>query len=112
MGIHGFASGVSFAVATRADNAVCLRLADNPATQAIFPFSFQLDVTYRLTARQLGVAFDVRNTGDVPLPYALGWHPGFAWPFSTGRRDQYSIVFERPEHARQRQGGTCDPADV
>ena len=97
MGIHGFAAGSSFVQVTKADDAVCLRLTDNPATRAIFPFSFQLDVAYRLAARQLGVVFDVTNTGDVPLPYALGWHPGFAWPFSTGQRNRYSIEFERPE---------------
>src|SRR5439155_23245679 len=60
--------------------------------------SFQLDVTWRLASRQLGVAFAVTNTGETPLPYALGWHPGFAWPFSVGgRRDDYAIAFEEPE---------------
>ena len=99
MGIHGFASGEAFTLVATSEDAVCLRLEDNPATRAIFPFSFRLDVTYRLAARRLAVGFDVTNTGDARLPYALGWHPGFAWPFSTGRRDQYSIVFERPEQA-------------
>ena len=97
MGIHGFAAGCTFTLVAKSEDAACLRLADNPGTRAIFPFSFQLDVTYRLAARELGVVFDVTNTGDVRLPYALGWHPGFAWPFSTGQRDRYSIVFERPE---------------
>ena len=97
MGVHGFAAASTFVPVTRADDAVRLRLTDDPATRAIFPFAFQLDVTYRLTASRLAVTFNVTNTGVAPLPYALGWHPGFAWPFSAGRRDQYAIEFARPE---------------
>lgn len=97
MGVHGFAAASSFVPLREADDAVCLRLTDSPATQAVFPFAFQLDVTYELAANRLAVTFTVTNNGEEPLPYALGWHPGFAWPFSTGRRDQYAIVFARPE---------------
>ena len=97
MGIHGFAATSRFVPVSQSQDSTCLRLTDDAVTRASFPFSFQLDVTYRLASRQLGVAFAVTNTGDAPLPYALGWHPGFAWPFSSGRRDDYAIAFERPE---------------
>ena len=97
MGIHGFAAASRFVPVSQSQDQVCLRLTDDAVTRASFPYSFQLDVTYRLESRQLGVAFTVTNTGDAPLPYALGWHPGFAWPFSAGRRCDYAIAFERPE---------------
>jgi galactose mutarotase-like enzyme len=97
MSIHGFAATSRFVPVSQSQDSVCLRLTDDAVTRASFPFSFQLDVSWRLAPRQLGVAFTVTNTGDVPLPYALGWHPGFAWPFSAGRRDDYAIAFERPE---------------
>lgn len=97
MGVHGFAASSAFAPVVQEDAALCLRLTDNPQTRSVFPFAFQLDVAYRLAARQLAVTFTVTNTGEDSLPYALGWHPGFAWPFAAGRRDQYAIAFEQPE---------------
>jgi len=97
MGVHGFAAASSFVPVREAGDVVCLRLTDSPATRAVFPFAFQLDVTYRLATHRLAVSFTVTNTGGEPLPYALGWHPGFAWPFSTGRRDEYAVVFAQPE---------------
>lgn len=97
IGIHGFAATSRFVPVSQSPDSVCLRLTDNAVTRASYPFSFQLDVTYRLASRQLALAFAVTNTGEAPLPYAVGWHPGFAWPFSTGRRDDYAIAFERPE---------------
>jgi galactose mutarotase-like enzyme len=98
MGIHGFAATSRFAAVDQSQDSVSLRLTDDAVTRASFPFSFRLDVTYRLAPRKLAVAFTVTNTGDVLLPYALGWHPGFAWPFSAGGRDDYTIAFAQPEH--------------
>ena len=97
MDVHGFAATAEFTLVAKDDDSVCLRLTDTPATRSIFPFSFQLDTRYRLGPRRLDVTFTVTNTGIEPLPYSLGWHPGFAWPFSGGRRDEYAMSFDRPE---------------
>jgi|HubBroStandDraft_5_1064220.scaffolds.fasta_scaffold99314_2 galactose mutarotase-like enzyme len=97
MGVHGFAAAAEFTLASKDDDTVCLRLTDTPATRSMFPFSFQLDTLYRLGPRRLDVTFTVTNTGNEPLPYALGWHPGFAWPFSGGRRDEYAVLFDKSE---------------
>jgi galactose mutarotase-like enzyme len=97
MNVHGFASATRFSQVVSDDASTCLRLTDTPATRSIFPFSFQLDVSYRVVARRLDVTFVATNTGNQSLPYSLGWHPGFAWPFSIGSREQYAVEFEQPE---------------
>jgi galactose mutarotase-like enzyme len=97
LGVHGFAAKAAFELVAEMGDEVRLRLIDNPETRAVFPFPFRLDVAYRLGVAQLAIDFVVTNTGHTPLPYALGWHPGFAWPFSAGGRDQYSIRFEQVE---------------
>src|SRR5262249_49866531 len=55
--------------------------------------AFELAVTYSLSATSLHAAFRLRNRGAEPLPYALGLHPGFAWPFAGGDPARHTIVF-------------------
>ncbi|WP_283808658.1 aldose 1-epimerase family protein [Variibacter gotjawalensis] len=99
MGVHGFAAGETFEVVGRAEDSVTLALRDTPQLRARFPFSFRLEVTYTLEAASLRVDFVVTNAGDRDLPYALGLHPGFAWPFAGGQRDDYVIEFAEEERA-------------
>ena len=97
--IHGFAAARRFALVDRGADRLHLRLRDTRKTRAAFPFGFRLDVEYRLQALELTLVFAVANTGGESMPYALGFHPGFAWPdwSDTG---QFAVHFERDE-ARQ-----------
>ncbi len=98
MGVHGFAASLHFDVLEESAEAVTLIARDNPTTFGQFPFPFRLEVRYRLQRSTLSAAFQVVNPGKGNLPYALGFHPGFAWPFSAGgRRDEYIVRFECDE---------------
>jgi galactose mutarotase-like enzyme len=99
IGIHGFAASSLFTVTDQSDDTAHFRLIDDDATRAAFPFPFGLDIVYRLAPGSLIVSFTVENPGSTPLLYALGLHPGFAWPFSAGERDGYRIEFECAEQA-------------
>ena len=97
MGVHGFAAASRFTVEDRSVSSCRLSLVDDHATTAVYPFSFQLAVTYRLLEERLTIAFEVRNTGDRDMPYALGFHPGFRWPLANGPREGHWVEFEHPE---------------
>ena len=100
MAQHGFARDLPFAVVSRTDDAVTLRLTDDAGTRAHYPFAFRLDVTARVTPRSLAFDLAVTNPGETSLPYALGFHPAFPWPFAGGERRAgggYAVVFERAE---------------
>ncbi|GJE58118.1 aldose 1-epimerase family protein [Methylobacterium trifolii] len=102
MAQHGFARDLPFSVVAREDDSVTLRLADGPETRAHYPFAFQLDVTARVRTAGLDFEVVVRNPGETPMPYALGFHPAFPWPFAGGKRAAaggYEVQFERPERA-------------
>ena len=97
MGVHGFAAAKPFTLVRQAADRATLRLADDDASQAIFPFRFELEVTYELRENSFAHMFEVRNPGAEPLPYALGVHPGFRWPFASGVQSDYALHFARDE---------------
>lgn len=100
MPVHGFAPSARFEVVSRDTSNVVLELSNSDASRTHFPFAFRLRVRYALEAEVLNVEFAVTNPGAVSLPYACGFHPGFAWPFAGGTQEDYRIVFAEFEDAR------------
>ena len=99
MAQHGFARDLPFTVVAQDSESATLRLEDGPETRAHYPFAFRLDITVQVRPRGLDFTIEVVNPGPVPLPYALGFHPAFPWPFAGGARagGDYAVVFEHPE---------------
>jgi len=95
LGLHGFAAGQEFELLSQEADAVSLRLRDNAQTRALYPFGFALTVEYRLSAERLAASFTVHNPGSEAMPYALGLHPGFAWPLAGGAAEAHRVVFGR-----------------
>lgn len=96
-GVHGFGSDAAFRLTRVAENSLRATLSDTADTRAAFPFAFALAIDITLEDRAVRYAFEVTNPGDEPLPFALGFHPGFVWPFDGGRKDDYVVEFERAE---------------
>ena len=99
LGLHGFAMGEAFEVVAPGADHVTLRLTQSAATLAQYPFPFTLEVAYRLEGARLEVSGLVRNTGETPMPYAFGLHPGFRWPLAGGEKGAHRLVFDAPEQA-------------
>jgi galactose mutarotase-like enzyme len=97
MGVHGFAAASSFAVETTAPDRARLILCESDATLAAYPYAFRLSLDYRLGPDSLAIAVEVENTGDRPMPYAVGLHPGFPWPLADAPRNDHAVVFAVPE---------------
>ena len=95
--IHGVSPTSWYTVADRAEDRVRWLLGDSAETRAAYPFAFRLAVEYRLSANGLSAEFEVHNPGEVEMPYAMGFHPGFNWPFAGGDRHGHALVFEKPE---------------
>jgi galactose mutarotase-like enzyme len=93
LGLHGFAAQQEFELWRQAPDEASFRLRDNEATRALYPFAFELSVTYRLSGTCLAAELLVRNPGTEPMPYALGLHPGFVWPLAGGRAEDHSVSF-------------------
>ena len=90
-----------FDVAEQRRDRLRLVLRDDADTRRRYPFAFSLTVEYQLDGDgALSARFEVANTCDLAMPYALGFHPGFRWPFAHGAREGYAVEFEAEERPR------------
>ena len=97
---HGFARHSLFAIVAQEPDAVTLRLAASDETRAIYPFEFQLDITFRLAGATLTVTAAVVNLDAKPLPASFGFHPALRWPLPFGQaREDHRLAFPADEPA-------------
>lgn len=80
---HGFARDRNFTVVKQSTDNVLLEQRSSADTLKVFPFSFVLRVSYRLTGSRLDICYQVVNPADHSLLYAIGAHPGFNLPLSS-----------------------------
>jgi len=97
---HGFARNSAFQVVSASTTAATFRLSASDSTLPVYPFAFQLDVSFALAGATLGVKSSVHNPGQSPLTASVGYHPGFRWPLPYGQpREAHFIEFERDDGA-------------
>lgn len=97
---HGFARDRFFAWAVQGPSSCTLVLTDDAETRTHYPFAFRLAIGYELKPRQLGVTFEISNTGGEPLPASVGAHPAFNWPLLPELpKEVYRLTFAENEPA-------------
>ena len=95
---HGFARGKPFETLSITPSSAVFRLRDDAATLAVYPFPFELDVSFTAEGATLSVQATVRNVGPKEMPASLGFHPGFRWPLPYGHsRAAHFIEFDADE---------------
>jgi galactose mutarotase-like enzyme len=98
---HGFARRRRFSLVEAHDDHVSLRLVSDAETRGVYPFDFQLDLTFGIREARLDVTAELTNTGDTPLPASFGYHPALLWPLPYGAaRSEHAITFDEAETAR------------
>ncbi|MDO7845341.1 AAA family ATPase [Hymenobacter sp. M29] len=95
---HGFARDQEFAVLRHDATELAFRLQHDETTQTIFPFAFELTITYTLRGTQLTVRWDVRNpAADQPLLFSIGGHPAVRCPLLPDEKfEDYYFEFDHP----------------
>lgn len=77
---HGFVGVKVFHILSRTDKSCHLRLCDDEASRALYPYNFMLDVRYEISTIGLEAKVTVSNLGYEPMPYSFGFHPGMNLP--------------------------------
>ena len=95
MGQHGFARDNMFSLLSAEDNEAWFFLEDNEETRKVYPFSFRLEIGYRIDASSITVFWRVKNPMKTELYYSIGGHPAFMCPVNgKGVQSDYSLVFD------------------
>ena len=95
---HGFARDQQFTVLHHGPTELVFQLQQDAATRTVFPFAFELTITYTLRGAQLVVRWDVRNPSpDQPLLFSIGGHPAVRCPLLPGEVfEDYYVEFDHP----------------
>ena len=95
---HGFARDKSFRVIKKEKTEVTFSLSQSDDTLKIYPFYFELIVTYKLIESKLVVDYTVKNNGKEKMLFSLGAHPAFAVPNSPNTKyEDYFLTFNDDE---------------
>ncbi|WP_201977362.1 aldose epimerase family protein [Hymenobacter rubidus] len=95
---HGFARDQEFSVLRHSDTELVFQLRHDETTRAVFPFAFELTITYTLRDALLTVRWDVRNpAADQPLLFSIGAHPAVRCPLLPREVfEDYYFEFDHP----------------
>lgn len=104
---HGFARYFEFSVIMSTDNMAVLSLCATEETKKMYPFDFELRVTYRMEDTKLIKEYTVINKDTKTMPFVVGGHPAFNCPvLKDDAFENYIVEFEQNEVAN------CPAVDV
>lgn len=96
MAQHGFARNYEFELVQQDISSACFCLRSDEKTLAVYPYEFELYVTYTLSGRHIRVDFEVENIGENNMYFQLGYHPAFR---IDGDMADSFVEFEQVENA-------------
>ena len=88
MNQHGFARDKEFEIAKLSDLEIKFRLSYDESTLKIYPFKFELYLSYKLEDNRLIISYEVINKDDDLMYFSIGAHPAFNWPLEDERKDE------------------------
>ena len=95
MGQHGFARDMEFALVFQTEDEVWFSLTADEQTYEKYPFTFTLEIGYKLVGNELQVIWNVSNEDDKKMYFSIGGHPAFMCPLGgRGKQTDYYIAFD------------------
>ncbi len=77
---HGFARDTKFTLVSQSATKVTYALHESEETLKVYPYRFNLAVTYRVEGNKLHVVWHVENTDNREIHFQIGGHPAFLAP--------------------------------
>ena len=99
---HGFARDKVFTVKNIASNSISFSIESNEDTFIVYPFHFELIITYTIEDSKLTVSYSVANKaidGQI-MYYSIGAHPAFKVPLTEGTEyNDWYLHFNQVENS-------------
>lgn len=97
---HGFARNKNFSIGNSGENNIEFILKEDTSTLAIYPFHFELRISYTLEQEKLIVGYSVANKSNNELLFSIGAHPAFKIPLTENESyEDYYLEFNEKETA-------------
>ena len=77
---HGFARDTEFQLIAQGEHKVTFALHETEETLKVYPYRFNLAVSYRLNGNKIHVVWHVENTDTREIHFQIGGHPAFLAP--------------------------------
>ena len=99
LGQHGFARDMEFKLVSASETEVRYRLESNDETLSKYPYTFVLEIAYRLHGNALDVIWEVTNPdSSKDLHFQIGAHPAFIYPdYDQQKKERGYLIFDRTE---------------
>ena len=96
MSQHGFARDKEFILIKQKENYLKFLLKSDPSSLKIYPFSFELFISYTLHDNELKISYEVVNKSVEKMYFSIGAHPAFNWPIDdmNTNKDDYYFEFD------------------
>ena len=89
---HGFARDTKFTLIAQGEHKVTYALHETEETLKVYPYHFNLAVSYRLGGNKLHVVWHVENTDTRDIHFQIGGHPAFLAPGCKEDEDLKGVI--------------------
>lgn len=92
---HGFIRDRDFTITHHETSSITFSYLSTEEDLKLYPFSFNIDVTYQVHGNLLKSYIVITNLSDETMPFNLGLHPAFKVPLFDGEKfEDYKIIFK------------------
>ena len=99
---HGFARDKEFEVIKNEADFIEFKLKSDEKTLEIYPFSFELYLSYKLKKNSLIISYKVINKSDDKMLFSIGAHPAFNWTLKEDeKKEDYFLEFENIKQTKR-----------
>lgn len=90
---HGFARDSEFRCVKAGVEEAEFLLCSNEETKEVYPYDFELYISYRLEGKKIHVDWKVKNPSEETIYFTIGAHPAFMFEKTEETKEDYLLWF-------------------